>query len=286
MPMHPAAPEDLAGLVDAFAHSINAMIDLAITCSADDFAKETACPGWTVQDQFAHVAATEALLLGRTDPPVEVPDHPWLRHERARAIEAGVQVRRARPAAEVVDELKRVASARIARLRDPELDPDEIVSTPMGELPRADLVRRRAIDVWVHEQDVRQALGRPGNLDAAAAALFCQLIIDQLPRIVVDSGVEPGKVVMIELTGPVVARTGVRVETGEDGAPTGHIMFSGGADETGPIPVIGKTTSIQMSTDAFTRRAAGRVATADLHYTVLGDEDVARSVLDRLVVTP
>ncbi|WP_226345949.1 maleylpyruvate isomerase family mycothiol-dependent enzyme [Agilicoccus flavus] len=287
MPMHPAAPDDLAGLVDSFASSINALIDLAITCHADDFDKPTDCPGWTVKDQFAHVAATESRLLGRTDPDVEVPDHPHLRHPRARAIEAGVEVRRSRTGAEVVEELKRVAAARIGRLHETDLDPDETVVTPMGEMPRIELVRRRAIDVWVHEQDVRHALGRPGNLDAAGASIFCQRVIDALPQIVLDSGVEPGKVVMIELTGPVVARTGVRVERAPEGetGPVASLMFSGGVDETGPIPVIGKTTSIQMSTDAFTRRAAGRRSVDDLHYTVHGDQQVAREVLENLVVT-
>ena len=63
-------------------------------------------------------------------------------------------------------------------------------------------------------------------------------------------------------------------------------MFSGGVDETGPIPAIGKTTSIQLSTEAFTRRAAGRRSVEDLHYTVIGDEQVAADVLEQLACTP
>lgn len=284
--MHPAAPDDLPGLVAAFAQTAQAMVDLAITCSDDDFAKPTDCPGWSVKDQISHIASTESLLLGRPDPSVEVPKYEHLRHDRARAIENGVQVRRDRPGKEVAQELHRVVSARLGRLRDSELQPDEIVATPMGEMTLAELITRRTADVWVHEQDIRSALGRPGNLDSPAAAVFCQLVLDQLPQIVVErAGVPAGKVVMIELTGPVIARAGVRVDD-VDGQTVGRLMFSGGTNETGPIPAIGRTTSIQLSTEAFARRAAGRVAVDDLHFTTLGDDATAHAVLENLVITP
>jgi len=44
-------------------------------------------------------------------------------------------------------------------------------------------------------------------------------------------------------------------------------------------------TSIRLTTDALTRRAAGRRTTDEIHYTVSGDEDIARRVLDALVIT-
>ena len=287
MPMHPSAPDDLPGLVAAYGQAAQALVDLAITCTDANFAKPTDCPGWTVKDQFSHVASVESALLGRPDAPTQVPAYAHIRHDIRRAIEQGVELRRARPGKEVAQELHRVVSARLGRLRDSELEADTIVESPMGPMPLLPLMRRRVSDVWVHEQDVRTALGRPGNLDTPAAAAFCELALAELPRIVVqECQVAPGRVVMIELTGPVVARTGVRVETSPDGEPVGHVMFAGGADETGPIPVIGKTTSIQLSTDAFTRRAAGRRGVDDLHYTVIGDEDVARCVLDHFAVTP
>ena len=287
MPMHPAAPQDLRGLVEAFAQSAFSMVDLAITCTDADFAKPTACPGWTVKDQVSHVVSVESRLLGRPDSRVDVPDYPHLRSDRARMIEEGVELRRARPGKEIAQELHRVVSGRLGRLRDPDLDPKSLVESPMGPMELGALLRRRVCDVWVHEQDVREALDRPGNLDSAAAAVFTDAVIQALPSIVVErAGVAPGKVVMLELTGPIVARTGVRVEKAEDGTPRAQVMFSRGTDETGPIPVIGKTTSIQMSTEAFTRRAAGRRSVEDLHYSVHGDEAVARAVFDNLVVTP
>ncbi|MDO5627480.1 MAG: maleylpyruvate isomerase family mycothiol-dependent enzyme [Mobilicoccus sp.] len=292
MPMHPAAPVDLTGLIDAYAQTAQAIVDLVYPLSDKDFELETDCPGWTVKDNISHVVALEAFMTGRPDPEVEVPDYDHVHHDFARYIEQGVELRRERSGEEVVQELQQVVARRLGQLADlrdhePEHPEQEMVATPRGEVSLLEALTLRVIDLWVHEQDIRGALGRPGNLDAPAAAVFSQTVLDALPIIVVKrAGVEPGKVVMIELTGPVVARAGVRVEKNEDGKPHGHLMFTGGTDETGPIPVIGKTTSIQLSTEAFTRRAAGRRATEDLHYSVHGDEQVARKVLDGLVITP
>lgn len=287
MPMHPSAPEDLPGLVEAFAHTVQAVSDLAASCADKDFDKPTDCPGWSVKDQVSHVVSLELQLMGRPDPTVEVPAADHVRNSMGGRMENGVQLRRARPGAEVAAELQRLIPERLGRLRDPALTLETEVLGLRGQVPLGAMLRLRISDVWCHEQDIRTALGRPGNLDSPAATVFVESVLDALPLVVVDKAqIEPGRVVMIELTGPIVARSGVRVDVAEDGSPAGRLMFSGGSDETGPIPAIGKTTSLQLSTEAFTRRAAGRRSVEDLHYGMHGDEEVARRVLEALALTP
>jgi hypothetical protein len=82
------------------------------------------------------------------------------------------------------------------------------------------------------------------------------------------------------VTGPVVGRAGVWVEQSEEGKPRGIPLFSGVAHDGDPDDVF---TTITVSTDAVTRRAAGRGTLEDIHYSVQGDEDVARRVLENLV---
>ncbi len=285
--MHPSAPEDLPGLVDAFAHTIQAVADLAATCSDKDFDKPTDCPGWSVKDQVSHVVAVELHLLGRADPSIEVPDYDHVRGPIGAMMENGVELRRSRAGKEIATELERLIPERVGRLRDPSLTLDTEVPGLRRPGPLGDVLRLRISDVWCHEQDIRTALARPGNLDSPAAAVWVETILNALPEIVVERAkIEPGRVVMIELTGPIIARSGVRVDTDEDGTPVGRLMFSGGSDETGPIPAIGKTTSLQLSTEAFARRGAGRRPVADLRYSVHGDEDVARRVLEALAIAP
>lgn len=288
MPQHPSAPEDLRGLVEAFGHSAQAVVDLTFTLNERDFEKPTQCPGWTVKDQVSHITSAELAMLGRPDRQVEVPDYDHLKTDVGRAMENGVELRRRRSGQEVVEELQRVLAERMGRLNDPDLSEDTVVETPLGDqrpLPAA--LRLRIFDVWCHEQDIRTALDRIGNLDSPAAAVSVDWVLKALPWVVVKRArIEPGKVVMIELTGPVQARAGIRVELDEDGKPVGREMFSRGTDETGPIPAIGKTTNIQMATEPFMRRAAGRQRVDELHYTVFGDEEVARRVLQALAITP
>lgn len=287
MPMHPSAPEDLHGLIDAYAHTVQAVADLAASCGAKDFDKPTDCPGWTVKDQVSHVTSLELHMLGRPDPQLDLPDYPYIRNSIGRMVEHGVELRRGRTGEEVAAELQRLIPERVGKLRDPALTLDTEVAGLRRPGPLGEVLRLRIGDVWCHEQDIRSALSRPGNLDSPAAAVFTESALAALPDVVVARAkIEPGLVVMVELTGPITARSGVRVDRGDDGAPVGRLMFSGGGDETGPIPAIGKTTSLQMSTEAFTRRAAGRRAVADLHYSVHGDDEVARRVLEALPLTP
>jgi len=81
---------------------------------------------------------------------------------------------------------------------------------------------------------------------------------------------------------------------GSDGEIVGHTLFTGSqetaaedaADQVEHPEEDVVTTSISMSTDALTRRAAGRRTTEESLYKVVGDEEVAALVLDALVITP
>jgi hypothetical protein len=89
--------------------------------------------------------------------------------------------------------------------------------------------------------------------------------------------------VIFDVTGPVMGRAGVWVDEGEAGKARGIPLFSGVAHDGDPDDVF---TSITLSTDSLTRRAAGRGSLDDIHFTVHGDEDVARRVLESLPFVP
>lgn len=282
--MHPAPPEDLRGLVDAFVQTGQSILDLGRTCRPADFALPTECPGWTVHDQFSHVVGVEAALEGRRDPDVKVPDYPHVTNDQARYLERAVELRRGRSDADVLSELDHVLNQRFSALQSPGLTEDSIIPGPFGPDRALTVARVRTFDLWTHEQDIRAALNRPGNLDSPAAAVVVDTVIQRLPMLVAKhAGLQPGQPVIIDVTGPVHARAGVWVEADERGRARGYPMFTGepehGGGEEGP------TTSISLSTDAFTRRATGRRLVADTPYRVVGDDDVARRVLEGLVVT-
>ncbi len=210
--MHPAAPQGLRDLVEAFAQTAQAVVDLAHDCSADDLALPTECPGWTVHDQISHVTGVEAWLEGRQDPRVTLRHYEHIRNELGRKVEFAVEVRRGRSGAEVVAELEDVLAGRLSTLRDPTLTDSSVIAGPFGPDLAATVVLMRTFDVWAHEQDIRTALGRPGDLDSPAAAVFVGLVLLQLPRLIVrGASLEPGECVVVDVTGPLVASEGVRV---------------------------------------------------------------------------
>ncbi len=282
--MHPAPPTDLRGLVDAYQHTTQAVVDLGHSCSLVDFTLQTECPGWTVKDVISHVVGIESWLDGAAPPQIQLPDLPHIKNDTGEFVELFVHERRPLDGADVVGELEDVLVSRVAALRDPALSDDTILRSVAGPAPATDALTLRVIDIWIHEQDIRAALGRPGNLDSPAATVFVNAVIRSLPRIVArDAAVPVGQAVIFDITGPVMARAGVRVVEGPDGRPHGQALFTGDThEEHADDP--GGTTSIILSTDALTRRAAGRRGVDEIIFTVHGDEDLARGVLEHLVI--
>lgn len=283
MPLHPAPPTDLAALVAGYAQTMGAVLELGQGCSDKDFDRPTDCPGWTVKDQISHVVAIEALLAGDPQDPVTVPDYMHLRNDFGRFMEVGVQARRGMPGSIVVAELEAVIPRRVAWWANPKLTAETPVDGPLGTRSALALARLRCLDIWCHEQDIRVALHRPGNLESVAAQVFTQSVVDALPKIVATKAQVPaGYAFIVEITGPVVGRAGVRVTESPDG-PVGEPLFTGASDAHGAG---GPTTKITLSTEAFTRRAAGRWSVEHTPHTVTGDPDIAARVLEHLPITP
>lgn len=290
MPIHPAPPLDLAGLVEGYRQTVQAVIDLGHACSVKDFTAPTSCPGWSVQDQISHVAAVEHYLNGGENPDVDVSWLEHVHHQFAAWMEQGVQARRGLSGSEVVAELEVLLHNRLATLADPSLTLDTQVRGAMDSTMRlSSLLKLRHQDIWTHEQDIREALGRIGNLDSPAAATFVNGLVRHFATLVRDVPMADGQTVILESTGPVTARMGVRAGHDESGTLIHHSLFTGETESgmghavhSGSDP----TTTISMSTEALTRRAAGRRATADTAYSVVGDEELAVRVLDAIAFTP
>ncbi|MBB2894001.1 hypothetical protein [Flexivirga oryzae] len=261
MPTRPLPPEALDELVEAYGATAQAVLDLGLTCRPDDFERPTQHEGRTVLDQIARVAG----------------------------LPSGGQ----RTGHDVVQELAHVLPRRLRALRDPELTLDSPTPGIVGGAGSlGSTLHRQIIDTWCLEQDLREALDRPGNLDSAAAAMVVTAVLTDFPAQAAGAGLEPGTSVIIECTGPVLAREGVRITPTSDGSLRGEALFSGRAhvdetdDTTGEVIIVppGSITTIRLTTEALTRRGAGRVPTADLRYSVVGDEGVAARVLDRLAI--
>lgn len=299
MVVHPAPPADVPSLIEAYRHEMTSLVNTCDGLRDTDWDLPTQCPGWSVRDHVAHIVHLEDYLSGSDHPAggeeirIGSPEH--VVSEFGVWIEQGVAARRQVEPESLLAELRTLVEIRTANLYD--LDPslETPVRSAMGqETPFEDLARRRLIDLWIHEQDIREAVGRPGSLDGPGAAQWTAFVLAALPRVVQRRvKPEPGTVVILESTGPVTGRAGVRMDIDGEGDPIAHELFSGHAEATedgvstnSHEETPDEVTTISLSTDSLARRAAGRVSTADTAYHVHGDEDLAARVLDALTMTP
>lgn len=301
MVVHPPPPSDVPSFIEAYREVLGTFIGTCDGLRESEWDLPTSCPGWTIKDHLAHVVHVESFLAGGQHPAagwtqdlgisVGTPEH--VRNSFAVWMEEGVRARADVSGPELVRELSEVAEIRLAQAYDPELEMDTLVPSVRGKQgPFGQVMALRISDIWVHGQDIRAVVERPGGQDSPGGVIFTAYVLSSVPDLVLELEPvpEPGTVVIVESTGPVTGRAGVRVGTDSDGQPAAHVLFTGHTTAEDDDPEVDEApdavTTIGLSTHELTRRAAGRQSTEETAYQVQGDEDLARRVLDALAVTP
>jgi uncharacterized protein (TIGR03083 family) len=169
-------------VVEQLAATWTSIDELCADLSEAEWKLPTGCPGWSVQDNVAHLVDYESEALGRPRAPHEVAELAHIKNDMGARNEIGVDGRRALRGAEVLAELRKVTAARLARLGElDDQDLDRPMATPVGAGTLASLLILRVMDTWSHEQDIRRALGRPGHLTGPAVATAVTYLTGFLP---------------------------------------------------------------------------------------------------------
>jgi uncharacterized protein (TIGR03083 family) len=170
----------------------------------------TECPGWDVKDQLSHLIGIERMLQGDPAPVWDGPLGDHVKTEFAAMNEPSVAVRRSQPGDAVLAEFKEVTATRLAAL-DALSDEEwaKVGWSPIGDVPYARFMETRVFDSWVHEQDVRHALDRPGGMGSGASSAGIGQVQAALGMIVGKKAAAPeGSVVRFDVRGePGDART-------------------------------------------------------------------------------
>jgi uncharacterized protein (TIGR03083 family) len=269
-----ANPENVAR-VDMLEAVWRSMAELGASLDESEWKAPSECPGWTVQDNLVHITALEKFSMGDPLPSEDLPDDlPYVKNDIGRANEKWIASRRSWTGADALAEFVATTDARIAGLR--ELDDDGFAAdswTPMGPGTVAELLGFRIFDSWVHEQDMRVPLGRPGDLDSDAARFSTQMMLGVLPYVVgKKAGAPDGSTVVLSLTGPIAATTAV-------------VVTDGRARPLEPVPDT-PTVALSLASDAYARLACGRAdpdeALAAGRVSVEGDTDLGGAVVREL----
>lgn len=256
---------------NAWSQACEDLFDVVDRLRDDELNQPTDCAGWTVHDVMAHLAHIEAVLAGHIGD--RQPDTGTSSEVTSAYTENGVAERRHRNFAELVDEFARAIGARREQLT--EVDADSPAPLTPGNLDWSweTLLRNRAVDVWVHGQDIRRAVDRPGAMDSPAAQVTATIFSYALPLVLAKRvGAQPGTAARWIVDGPVPFDFTVVV--GDDG----RARF---ADEP-----VDPDVTLRMTTEEFTILGAGRKDPGQLDVEVTGNAELARSIMVAMAVTP
>jgi uncharacterized protein (TIGR03083 family) len=257
---------------DALAETWGALAEVCYELSATEWALPTECPGWDVKGQLSHLIGIERAIMGEPAPEWDGPLGDHVKNDFAVSNEPYVAVRRPLPGAAVRAEFVDVTTTRLAQLGA--LSAAEWAApswSPVGKVPRAEFMSVRVYDSWVHEQDVRLALDRPGGGANLASAIALDRVQGAMPFVVGKrAGCAEGTAVRFDVAGP-----------GHD-ARAFTIAVEGGRARPvadGVTPAV----TLSLSSIDFVRLGCGRATAAQVEAAggvgVDGDATVGRSVL-------
>lgn len=287
----PAASQETSGdasqeqrrreLVEVWQQACADVLSLLESLEERDWARPTALPGWDVKAVASHLAHLESELAGMPQgqvPPVDPAEAPHVRGMMGQYTEAGTTARRDWPPARIVEELREAVRRRTESMAQepPDLEATAPSFAALAGWSWETLLRNRPLDVWMHEQDIREAVSRPGGLDGPVAAHVGWVFARSLPMVVGKrAGALAGQSVELRLDGaPASAPQSLAVAVGEDG----RARPAEQATEA--------SASVRLGFGDWLRLCGGRCEPGHVDVEVTGDEELAQRVLDGLAVTP
>jgi uncharacterized protein (TIGR03083 family) len=273
----PDSPPDarLVQLVEIWHLACTHFVALVREIPREQWDLPTDLAGWTVKDNVAHTAHLEAVLAGTPEETIEVPEAPHLRGPMGYYTEQGVLARRDRDMGALADEIEQAVATRYAALQaEPPTDASAAPRRTPGGVPwdTRTLLSNRPLDVWMHEQDVRRAIDRPGGYDSPVAAHALNVFGRALPMVAGKRmAAPPGTTVRLRLRDVGLCWT---VGIGPDGR-------AARVDDKGPA-----TVAVTLSPEDFVVLSGGRRSPETTQPVVEGDPELGQRLLRSLTVTP
>jgi uncharacterized protein (TIGR03083 family) len=250
--------------------------ELLAGLSDEQWDAQTDLPGWRAHDVVSHIIGTESFLAGvpTPTPDCDVSELPHVHNEIGVLNECWVRHLHDEPPSAMLEKFRSVTGERRSALAAIDDDAwNQKTVTPVGPDTYGRFMRVRTFDCWMHEHDIRDAVGflasdevlagAPGQDALAEITATLGYIVGKL------GGAPDGSRVAFELTGPL-ERT---LRVGVDGR-------AWVVDEFDDDP----TTTIRLDAVLFTRVAGGRTTAAEnmKAIEINGDVDLGRQIVERL----
>ena len=206
-------PTELITMLESVWDSLDSLL---ATLDEAQWKTPTELPGWTVQDTLSHLVSSEKGLHGEPGTAHRASDLSNVKNPIGEFNEHEVDARRSLPGSAVFTEWKDIQAKRRHTLETAE---DSYFAremmTPTGPGTFADFMHIRVMDAWVHEQDIRRALRKPGNQGGAAAKHSLSRFVRSLPMVVGKRANAPdASTVRLRIVGAVTAEFHVATDGG------------------------------------------------------------------------
>lgn len=267
--------DEIAASIAAWQDTAADVIVLLKELTPGEWELPTDLPGWNVRSVAAHLAHLESELAGFPQEPVEVPAADHINGIIGQFTEAGPIARGSWSTDAIIDELDRAVAVRGTDLAAAPKDPDAIADgfpALVGWTWRTTL-SNRAVDLWVHEQDIRRAVGRTGSLDTIGAQHAARVFAASFPFVLGKrAAAGPGATAVLHVTGEVPLTVAACV--GADGRATSI------------DPPADPDVTITVGFEDWAVLAAGRRRRSAVTARIEGDLALGEQILDALAVTP
>jgi len=267
--------ERLAGYVDVWWEAIDDFTRLLEKLPEDEWALPTDLEGWDVHACAAHTAHLEAVLAGAPEETLEVAAGPHVTSLAQAYTEQGVAARRDATPDALINEIRESATKRrTSLLSDPPDDGAGMPPKTPGDVPWTwqTLLRNRPLDVWMHEQDVRRAVGRPGGLDSPAAQHTTDYLLEGMGLVLAKrAGAPAGSTLVVEVDGS---------------SPVAFAVSDSGRGTPLPEAPEDPTVRLTMGRETFVVLAGGRRPPTGQALMIAGDQELALRILSGMAITP
>ncbi len=193
-------------MVDLLRHEFASVAEVCSSLSPDQWELGTCLPGWSVRDVCSHIIGTESMLAGIAPPDADISHLDHMRNAIAEANEVWVESMRSSSGAELIDRFEDITKRRLQALDAmTQEDFDAPSWTPAGsDETYGRFMRIRHYDCYMHEHDIRGAVGAPPRSDVADVESSLDEVATGLGYIVGRRASMPeGARVRIDLSGPV-----------------------------------------------------------------------------------
>lgn len=263
--------------IEALSLCFTSLSNLGAHLSEEQWKTPTDLPGWTVQDNLSHLIAIERNLQGLPGTTHRAAPVDYVKNPIGEMNENEIDSRRHLSGADILTEWNDIVALRLETLRSAD---DAYFAaptmTPTGPGTLADFLHIRVLDCWIHEQDMRRAVGVPGHLGGPAAELTIDRLIRTIPIVVGKRAATPeGSSVVIDV-----------VPDATLGGVNRHIVctVSGGRANIVDSEPASPLAGLSMDTETFIVLATGRRTYGEMaaRVTTSGDADHAARIAQQL----